>query len=794
MDKDSKIAILCSLIIKWGLYLFVFLTPLFFLPFNASVVELNKQLLLIAFSLIFLIAWLGKMIAQGKVEIRKSLLNIGIILFLVFCLVSVLLSKNLYQGLVGFGGTVSESFFALLGFAIIFFVVVNNFKKVEEISGLVFSLTLSGILAGIFGLMQLAGKFIFSWDFTEVFSFNTIGSANSLEIFLAALLVLSAVLFAETNLARWRQFFHGAAAIFFLFAILAINFPNVWWALAIAAIIIIALGIINREQMSQYRLILPMVVLAFAVLMLLTRLTVFSTWLNVPTEVSPSLSASIDINKQVIKNNLFFGTGPGSYSYDYGLYRSPVLNQTDFWNVRFNQGFSKMLSQPATLGLFGFATWILILAGFAVYGFVILIRRRGKNWALALGLFSAWFLLAFLQFLYAGNFTLEFVFWLTMALALLTLKTLVPVGKTEEDFKEEVISVGFDRNSPMASILSFSFVIVLVVSISAFYLGGTYYYADVLYQRGSLLVSQKNDLENGSAAVSKAVLLNPYNDLYLRTFSQIALLRVNEEFSKPQSVGRDSLIQNYSAVAINIAKRTTDLASLNVDNWVQRAAIYRAVMPYTNGADQWAFDSYEGAIKLEPNNPFYYLELGRAYVLAADLLSYTAGQDQEKQAKMNEYLKKGEEALSKSVELKPDYAPAIFQLSLVYDREGMLDEAIAKMKETRDIYPQDIGVAFQLGLLYYKQPSLDLARTEFERAVMLDTNYSNARYFLGLIYDKQGDKAKAIEQFEKIAELNPDNQDVKTILDNLRAGKPAIAQQPSQLPIPEQEPQEESRR
>ncbi|MFH1255110.1 MAG: hypothetical protein V1667_01400, partial [bacterium] len=263
------------------------------------------------------------------------------------------MSKNFYQGLVGFGGTVAESFFALLGFAIIFFVIVNNFKKAEEISGLVFSLTLSGILAGIFGLIQLAGKFIFPWDFTKAFSFNTIGSANSLEIFLAALLVLSAVLFAETNLARWRQFFYGAAAIFFLFAILAINFLNVWWALAIAAIIIIALGIINREQMSQYRLILPMVVLAFAVLMLLTRLTVFSTWLNVPTEVSPSLSASMDIDKQVIKNNLFFGTGPGSYSYDYGLYRSPVLNQTDFWNVRFNQGFSKILSQPATLGLFG---------------------------------------------------------------------------------------------------------------------------------------------------------------------------------------------------------------------------------------------------------------------------------------------------------------------------------------------------------------------------------------------------------------------------------------------------------
>jgi len=56
----------------------------------------------------------------------------------------------------------------------------------------------------------------------------------------------------------------------------------------------------------------------------------------------------------------------------------------------------------------------------------------------------------------------------------------------------------------------------------------------------------------------------------------------------------------------------------------------------------------------------------------------------------------------------------------------------------------------------------------------LDKNYSNARYFLGLIYDKEENKEKAIEQFTKIAELNPDNEEVKKILTNLREGKSAL--------------------
>ena len=56
----------------------------------------------------------------------------------------------------------------------------------------------------------------------------------------------------------------------------------------------------------------------------------------------------------------------------------------------------------------------------------------------------------------------------------------------------------------------------------------------------------------------------------------------------------------------------------------------------------------------------------------------------------------------------------------------------------------------------------------------LNENYSNARYFLGLIYDQKGRKREAIEQFEKIKALNPDNQEIKNILVNLREGRAAL--------------------
>ena len=55
---------------------------------------------------------------------------------------------------------------------------------------------------------------------------------------------------------------------------------------------------------------------------------------------------------------------------------------------------------------------------------------------------------------------------------------------------------------------------------------------------------------------------------------------------------------------------------------------------------------------------------------------------------------------------------------------------------------------------------------------------------LGLVYDKKGEKEKAIKQFEKVLELNPKNQEVEQILENLKKGLSALEGIiPSQPPI-----------
>ena len=109
---------------------------------------------------------------------------------------------------------------------------------------------------------------------------------------------------------------------------------------------------------------------------------------------------------------------------------------------------------------------------------------------------------------------------------------------------------------------------------------------------------------------------------------------------------------------------------------------------------------------------------------------------------------------------------------------GKIKEAIAKMEETILIAPSDVNLVFQLGLLYFNGDQFENAKLALERAISLaiesNQEYANARYYLGLTYDKLNQKEKAIEQFEKIQTANPDNEEIKKILFNLKSGKPAL--------------------
>ena len=754
--------------IKILIYILVFLIPLWFLPITANALEFNKQVLLVFLITITLILWLVKVLSQGELRWRTDLLNIFLAVFLLIYIFATIFSLRPYGSLVGWPTHLSTSLINILCFLALYVLIVNNFRGLKGIFGLLFTFLISSTIALIFGLIQIWGGFILPWDFAKSTSFTTIGTANTLGILSAIILILvTALLFVlkKTEI----KIFLLILGLLNLIILVSINFWILWLILGIGMVFILIFGLMRvvalKEGISWVAL--PMVLLAIALIFMVFR-PVMPFRPNLPFEVSLSYKGGWGIVKQALQERPILGTGPETFVVDYSKYKPETLNQTLFWNIRFANPPAEIYSVTSDLGILGLVAFLAILVLFIIKAGKQLIKTaaEGENILkrfLEIGLFSAWLGLLVGWFLYPQNLVLVFVFWLLFTFYLAETSIL----------KEKVYTL----RHPVKTLLiaSISFVVLVIVVVGLLYIEGTRFIAEVKYKRGLDIIQSKGDLDKGISRLLSSVVVNPYEDRTYQTLAQLFILKMSQDANRTdlEQQQRVNLVQADAINAINSATQATRLFSRDVSNWLIRGQIYGQIIGFINGADEWAEKSFEEAAKLEPSNPFTYTEWGKIYIATEDW-------------------DRALEKFNQAIALKSDYAPAHFQSAVVFDRQGKLPEAIAKMEINKQLLPNDTGIAFQLGVLYLRAKNYQKAKSEFLRAVTLDANFSNARYFLGLLYDREGNKDSALEQFTKISELNPDNEEIKQIIANLKAGKPAGVKFPEEIPI-EQVPAEETK-
>lgn len=779
LTGNSKGEIFFLKVARMAIYLLFFLLPVFFLPWTSNVLEFNKQALLFFLVLISLISWLAHILISQRLEINKNPLNLAVILLVLTTAISTLFSLFRYGSFWGWPLSISSSLLSLLAFVALYFIIVNLFKK-EEIPFLFLTLFLSSFLVAILFLFQFFGKFIFPFDFARNTSFNTIGTVNSLAIFFSLLLILLFPLLFLVR--RFFKIILGIVGLSLLFSLFLINFQTAWLVFTFGLAILFTLGLVSlRKTKNKGR---PGFMITFLMFFLIIGLffTFFRFSLpgfpSLPLEIFPSQGASLAIFKQLPLKSLIFGSGPGTFFYDWTKYKSAEINQTIFWPVRFFQAGSEVLDRVITTGLLGIIAFFFLVVSSGKLLLSLLVEREKAEttlepfllWAILAGLFSTFF--AF--FWYSANFSILFVFWLLLAFSALLGQDSKKVWDLE--------------TSPIRTLLfSFFLVLISLFSLGLAILYGQRYFAEVRYFQG-LAAWQRGEMEESSNFILRATNLNPRLDLYWRDLSQISLFRL-QSLLRRTDLSREDLTtqaQNLIVSAVNSANQATVLDQNNVANWNIRGFVYRNLIGILGGADDWALVSYQKANELEPTSPYILTEIGRVYLLKSDLLAQS-----EKEQEKIENLVKAKENFEKAIKLKSDYAPAHFLIAMINVRENKIAQAIEKLEDTKVMAPFDTGLAFQLGLIYYNDNQFEKAKEEFERAVLIDQNYSNARYFLGLIYDREGKKEEAISQFEKIEELNPDNDEVKKILANLRMGRPALEGVVSGQPPIEEKPAEQ---
>ena len=793
-NRSQKIIIICDRVGKYVIYFLVFFLPLFFLPFTFDVLDFNKQFFLGILVFISLLFWLIKSFFSGRFEFNSNFLIIPTLVFILVNALSLVFSSSRYSSFWGWPLNVSQGFLTLIYFFTLYFLISNYFNSKKEILKLLSILIFSGFLVSIFSILQIFSKFIFTWDFTKFISFNSVGTLNSLTLFLAALLPLG-IFLAVVSKGLIRRIFL-ISVIFFLISFFLINSKSAWIVLIFGNSILFIFGLLNLKKTGKTNLVfIPMIFLIISLSFITFShpinflehsfgfsLPKFLPEIQFPAEIVISQDAEFKIIKNSFKNvkNLFLGSGPSTFVFNYLKFKPTDINKTLFWNLRFQAGTSEILDRLITTGILGVLSLFFILGVFIwlmARNFKLFFKKAKKetkdNSTLGIAgtseeealserevflnatIFSSFLIIVLGQFIYPADLSLFFLFWLILGISVIV------NNQARKKIKSSLI-------------LAISLTLVLVLGTMLSFSLIKNYQAEINYLKG-LNARAEGKTEDAIFDLRRASDSNPNLDLYWRDISQLYLLRLNEISQDPKLSKEDFMLksQELANEAINAAKKATEISSENSVNWINRGLVHKNLIDQllvSKDLIQDAIGFYQKASQLEPMNPQIFTEIGQFYIQKSDIIRQENGEDKE----ITDDLIKARENFQKALELKSDFAPASFQLAVVFQREGKIKEAIEKLEETKFLAPFDPLLAYQLGILYYGEEKNDLAKSEFERAVALDQNYSNARYFLGLIYDKEGNKEKAIEQFEWIERLNPEDEAIKTILKNLREGKPAF--------------------
>lgn len=754
---------------RWLLIAGVFLLPLFFLPWSTSILEFNKQMLLLVLAGAVLIFWLLHVVVSGQLSWRSTPLDKGVAAFLLAVSLSTIFSLTRFKSLFGLTGSLSDALVTVIALSIFYFGIINVFddkgSKVRTILGYsLFVALLFGALnmfgLGIFKYLNpaLAGKSgvnISIFNFAMSKTFNTIGSINSLGMIAAIALPL----FYKTKSTFFSKYIN-LVGIFLALAILVILNWWVIWAVAIAGMVtMISLDSLNNPGFKISKFLLPMTIIVLGVFLMIVNFNLNFLKKDFPIEIAPSFSLSANITESILKRHIVFGYGPENFSLAFDQYGAGKIANTSLSNMMLFDSTSQVFNWAVQGGLvmitaFAFLLYLLAKSVFN--------RRLTQG---DTGVISGVVALMVGMFLYPFNLTLMFVAYVMMGLVAASLW-----GNEKKLFNVE-------ERAMTSLISSLGFIGGLILVLVGFYFGATLYISDLKYAQA--LVSQ--DINKTVDLLGESINWNGQDDRYYRASSQAALVLLSAELNKKDNdADKTTKIQNHLALAINLARRATEVAPRESSNWSNLGDVYQSLMGLVDGVDKLAEDSYLKTIELRPGDAAFYNKIGSMYLTKSDLFRQLAANRGINVSKFQQEivpsLIKAEENFKKAIDLSDSFGLAIYNLGVVYDRMGKVREAIGQLEKIAPYNRNQPTIAFELGLLYYRDNQKDKALNQLQRAVLLSPNFANARWYLGLLYEEKQDIPNAIDQMQKIlnTDTNKDNQEVLTKLDELQNGKKTI--------------------
>jgi len=165
------------------------------------------------------------------------------------------------------------------------------------------------------------------------------------------------------------------------------------------------------------------------------------------------------------------------------------------------------------------------------------------------------------------------------------------------------------------------------------------------------------------------------------------------------------------------------------------------------GRNDAAAAMIEEAIKRQPDQDYYYLFLGKAYLDWAVTVKDTTQQA--------ELVKRSEQALLRARDLNPLNTDHWANLARQSKMKGDLDKALVYYVDAARLSPQNAQIFNEWGLIYVQKGMYDEASAKFQHSLTLDPIFADTYLYLGEAYRLQEKAESAIEAYRKAVELSP---------------------------------------
>ncbi|OGL72078.1 hypothetical protein A3C17_00080 [Candidatus Uhrbacteria bacterium RIFCSPHIGHO2_02_FULL_53_13] len=746
-------------IVYCALFVLAVLLPVAYVPGAAELFSPIKHALLVVAVAVGLFGWSIHVYRQRAWTLRHCVWIWLPVLVLIGVIVSAIRSPSGYVAWVGIGSLSFTSVIPLFAFVGLYALVVHVGDHRASLRALCYGLLLGGALTGVVATLALFNVIPTVWAPS---SLSPTGTPESLTLFLSLLSVLALGIWIvddhdDTDVwlptRAWR-FMHWPVWIV-LWA------TTVVWLLATDTVLtqivllvgsgaLVALGLYQPNRfVKPLRMLALMVAFGLSLVLLLVP-SPFTG--RVSPEIGLNLRAAGRIATSALSNEgWLFGSGPGSYFYDYLQYRPVEIVRSSFWALPFDHSFSYFLDIAATWGLvptLAYAACILWVLWRLVHA--LLVRRTHEHWQTLAVLGSVWLMAVASQIIYASDVVLMTLFWIMTGLV---------VAHTVSRRR----TITFVSNARVALVSSGLFVatgIVAVLGVSAM----------LQWVAASAFVSaaerHSDEPNRADRLLLRAIRLNPWDANALRMHALVHV-RIAEQMSDDEA---PEAVQQRVQWAINDINRAIQLEPRNVQSHEVRRAISSSLGRMVVGADQAATQSALVAASLDPNNPVRWQRVAESYLVMATNARRTIVDEEERAVTVQGLLAEAERSIETAIDKKPNYAPSYYTRGLVYEQQGRLDEAIAQLFAIVANTPNDSILRFELGVLHLRQGAFEKARMDFETAVSLQPTFANAKWYLASVYESEGRADEAMVQLQDLLILDPENKNVRDRIELLKDG------------------------